>query len=515
MGCADAAALASLLDAHRARVAAVFDGIFASAAGGEHPLAHVWQDSTDVEACSQALAQLGYRHPEDIGKRLKAMRAGSRYREMPAASQAQLDRLIPLTVESAAAEPEPDATLERMLDLLESVSRRSAYLALLEEYPQALTRLATMMSASPWVAQYLTQHPILLDELLDARALYTAPDWPAALEHLRAQLTDAGSDTEKQMDLLRHFKHAHTMRLIAQDLAGLLPIETLSDHLSDLACVQLDEVLRITWPTIRHAHRPDPRFAIIGYGKLGGKELGYAGDLDIVFLYDDDAPEAPEIYARYAQRVNAWLTTVTAAGVLYETDLRLRPDGAGGLLVSPLESFREYQAKHAWVWEHQALTRARFVAGDRKIGAAFEALRVDILKQPRDLDTLRREVLAMRQKLLDGHPNRSSLFDLKHDRGGLIDVEFAVQFLVLGYAHRCAELTGNIGNLALLKLAARLGLLTAERAQAAHDAYRRFRQLQHAVRLQGERYARVAPESVAAERRAVEALWADVLGEPK
>jgi glutamate-ammonia-ligase adenylyltransferase len=515
MGCADAAALASLLDAHRARVAAVFDGIFASAAGGEHPLAHVWQDSTDVEACSQALAQLGYRHPEDIGKRLKAMRAGSRYREMPAASQAQLDRLIPLTVESAAAEPEPDATLERMLDLLESVSRRSAYLALLEEYPQALTRLATMMSASPWVAQYLTQHPILLDELLDARALYTAPDWPAALEHLRAQLTDAGSDTEKQMDLLRHFKHAHTMRLIAQDLAGLLPIETLSDHLSDLACVLLDEVLRITWPTIRHAHRPDPRFAIIGYGKLGGKELGYAGDLDIVFLYDDDAPEAPEIYARYAQRVNAWLTTVTAAGVLYETDLRLRPDGAGGLLVSPLESFREYQAKHAWVWEHQALTRARFVAGDRKIGAAFEALRVDILKQPRDLDTLRREVLAMRQKLLDGHPNRSSLFDLKHDRGGLIDVEFAVQFLVLGYAHRCAELTGNIGNLALLKLAARLGLLTAERAQAAHDAYRRFRQLQHAVRLQGERYARVAPESVAAERRAVEALWADVLGEPK
>lgn len=515
MGCADAAALASLLDAYRARVAAVFDGIFASAADGEHPLAHVWQDSTDVEACSQALAQLGYRHPEEIGKRLKAMRTGSRYREMPAASQSQLDRLIPLAVESAAAEKNPDATLERVLDLLESVSRRSAYLALLEEYPQALTRLVTLMSASPWVAQYLTQHPILLDELLDTRALYTAPNWPAALEHLRAQLTDAGSDTEKQMDLLRHFKHAHTMRLIAQDLAGLLPIETLSDHLSDLACVLLDEVLRITWRTVRHAHRPDPRFAIVGYGKLGGKELGYAGDLDIVFLYDDDAPEAPEIYARYAQRVNAWLTTVTAAGVLYETDLRLRPDGAGGLLVSPLESFKEYQAKHAWIWEHQALTRARFVAGDRKIGAAFEALRVDILRQHRDPDTLRGEVLAMRQKLLDGHPNRSPLFDLKHDRGGLIDVEFAVQYLVLGHAHRYPELTGNIGNLALLKLAARLDLLAAERAQAAHDAYRRFRQLQHAVRLQGERYARVEPASVAAERRAVEALWADVLGKAR
>ena len=515
MGCADAAALASVLDEQRAQVAAVFDGIFASASGGEHPLAHVWQESADEEACAQALAQLGYRHAADIGKRLKTMRAGGRYREMPAASQAQLDRLIPLTVESAAAEQNPDVTLERMLDLLECVSRRSAYLALLEEYPQALTRLAALMSASPWVAQYLIQHPILLDELLDTRALYTAPDWPAALEHLHAQLADVAGDTEKEMDLLRHFKHAHTMRLIAQDLAGLLPIETLSDHLSDLACVLLDEVLRITWPTVRHAHRPDPRFAIIGYGKLGGKELGYAGDLDIVFLYDDDAPEAPEIYARYAQRVNAWLTTVTAAGVLYETDLRLRPDGAGGLLVSPLESFKEYQSKHAWIWEHQALTRARFVAGDRAIGAAFEALRVDILKQRRDLDSLRREVLAMRQKLLEGHPNRTPLFDLKHDRGGLIDVEFAVQYLVLGHSHRYAELTGNIGNLALLKLAARLGLLAAERAQAAHDAYRRFRQLQHSVRLQGERYARVQPEGVEAERQAVKALWEDVFGEPR
>ncbi|KPK19410.1 MAG: glutamine-synthetase adenylyltransferase [Betaproteobacteria bacterium SG8_41] len=513
MGLPGMAALADSLETHRARVAGVFDGIFAPTPGGEHTLAHLWQESTDADKCIETLSELGYRHPDEIAARLRSMRESSRYREMPAPSQSQLDRLIPFTVEAAAAERNPDSTLERILNLLESVSRRSAYLALFEEYPQALTRLAAMMSASPWVAQYLTQHPILLDELLDTRALYAAPDWPAAVKHLRAQLTDAEDDTEKQMDVLRHFKHAHTMRLVAQDLAELLPIETLSDHLSDLACVLLEEVLKVAWPTVRHAHRPDPRFAIIGYGKLGGKELGYASDLDIVFLYDDQAPEAPEIYARYAQRVNTWLTSATPAGVLYETDLRLRPDGAGGLLVSPLASFQEYQLKHAWIWEHQALTRARFVAGDQAIGNAFEALRVKILRQEREPETLRREVLAMRQKLLDGHPNRTPLFDLKHDRGGLIDVEFAVQYLVLGHAHRHPELTGNIGNLALLKLAARLGLVAPERAQAAHDAYRRLRQLQHGLRLRGERYARIEPEAIASERQAVEKLWADIFGE--
>ncbi len=513
MGLPGMAALADSLETHRARVAGVFDGIFAPTPGGEHTLAHLWQESTDAGKCIETLSELGYRHPDEIAARLRSLRESNRYREMPAPSQSQLDRLIPFTVEAAAAERNPDSTLERILNLLESVSRRSAYLALLEEYPQALTRLAAMMSASPWVAQYLTQHPILLDELLDTRALYAAPDWPAAVKHLRAQLTDAEDDTEKQMDVLRHFKHAHTMRLVAQDLAELLPIETLSDHLSDLACVLLEEVLKVAWPTVRHAHRPDPRFAIIGYGKLGGKELGYASDLDIVFLYDDQAPEAPEIYARYAQRVNTWLTSATPAGVLYETDLRLRPDGAGGLLVSPLASFQEYQLKHAWIWEHQALTRARFVAGDQGIGNAFEALRVKILRQEREPETLRREVLAMRQKLLDGHPNRTPLFDLKHDRGGLIDVEFVVQYLVLGHAHRHPELTGNIGNLALLKLTARLGLVAPERAQAAHDAYRRLRQLQHGLRLRGERYARIEPEAIAGERQAVEKLWADVFGE--
>ena len=367
------------------------------------------------------------------------------------------------------------------------------------------------MSASPWVAQYLTLHPILLDELLDSRALYAPPDWPELRRMLRVQLDDAAADIEKQMDALRHFKHAQTLRLVAQDLAGTLPLETLSDHLSDLACLILDEVLRLTWAGLRQRHRDEPAFAIVGYGKLGGKELGYASDLDLVFLYEDSAPEAPEYYARLAQRINTWLTSATPAGVLYETDLRLRPDGVSGLLVSPLDSFREYQTKQAWVWEHQALSRARFEAGDRAIGNKFEALRIAILRQKRDLAALRDEVVAMRQKMLDAHPNTSGLFDLKHDRGGIIDVEFIVQYLVLGYSHAHSELTGNIGNLALLKLAARLGLIGETRALAVHDAYRRFRQLQHSLRLQGQTYARVPPETVHDAARAVLELWEQVL----
>jgi glutamate-ammonia-ligase adenylyltransferase len=513
MGLPDYPALAAELEAHRRRVSRHFQDIFAAAPGTTHALAHVWQATDDAAGTAGTLERLGFRRPDAVAERLGAMRTGARYREMPAAGQARLDRLVPLAIEAAAVGSQPDETLARVLDLLDAVSRRGSYLALLEEYPQALRQLAELMRASPWVAQYLTRYPILLDELLDTRTLYGAPEWPALKRRLEAELADAAGDTERQMEVLRHFKNAQTLRLIAQDLTGLLPLETLADHLSDLAGVILDQVLRLAWRTVRNAHRPDPLFALIGYGKLGGKELGYASDLDLVFLYDDAAPAAPENYARLAQRVSYWLTTITSAGVLYEVDLRLRPDGAGGLLVSPLESFREYQSRHAWVWEHQALSRARYVAGEAGIGAKFEELRVAVLRQPRDLAALRRDVAAMRRKLLEGHPNRTALFDLKHDPGGLIDVEFVVQYLVLGHAHRHPGLTRNIGNLALLKLAAQLGLIDEQGASAAHEAYRRFRRLQHNLRLQGEKYARVPPESVAEDRRAVRELWDSVFGD--
>jgi glutamate-ammonia-ligase adenylyltransferase len=511
MGCADYAALHALLDHHRGNVTRHFESIFATSQDDAHPLAGLWHAGDD-EKNLDSLRELGYRAPQQTLARIAALRDNNRVRLMPESSQARMRQLVPLVIEIAARQPDPDSTLERMLLLLESISRREAYLALLLQYPQTIERGAQLANASPWAAAYLARHPILLDELLDTTTLYAAPDWTRLGAALRSQIDEVAGDTEHQMDVMRHFKHSQTMHLIAQDLSGELPLEKLSDHLSDLADLILYEVLRVTWQGMRSKHRGQPRFAIVAYGKLGGKELGYASDLDLIFLYDDDAPEAPENYARLAQRLNNWLTSLTPAGVLYESDLRLRPDGTGGLLVSTIAGFAEYQAKRAWVWEHQALTRARFTAGDRDIGRQFEAIRIEVLRQNRDLEPLRAEVVTMRDKMSDAHPNTSGRFDIKHDRGGLIDVEFIVQYLVLGYSHRHAELTGNIGNLALLKLAARLGLIAESEALAAHDAYRRLRQLQHARRLQGDKYARVEAATLGPEIAAVKKLWASVLG---
>ena len=514
MGHPDYAAFLHTLDAHRELVTRHFEDIFASRepmAGAEH-CAAVWRGTIADEDAVALLAQQGFADAPGLLARLQELRRGARYNSLSSAGQARFDRLLPRLVDEATRHAGPDATLERMLKLLESIATRSAYLSLLLEYPQAIERLAQLASASPWAAEYLARYPVLLDELLDARILYATPDRDELARALRTQLTECASDAEQQMETLRHFKQAQVIHLAAQDLGGTLALETLSDHLSDLACVILAEVLRLAWESLKTRHRPAPRFAIIGYGKLGGKELGYATDLDIIFLYDDEAPEAPVQYARLAQRINGWLTTMTPGGILYETDLRLRPDGASGLLVSPFAAFEAYQRNKAWPWEHQALTRARFAAGDRELGERFERFRVELLRTPRELESLRREVAAMRGKMLAGHPNRSALFDIKHDRGGLVDVEFIVQFLVLGYASAHAELTGNIGNLALLKLAARLGLIPEALALGAFDAYRALRRLQHMLRLQGEKYARVPRETVATAAAAVLALWDAVFG---
>ena len=259
-------------------------------------------------------------------------------------------------------------------------------------------------------------------------------------------------------------------------------------------------------------HRDEPRFAIVGYGKLGGKELGYASDLDLIFLYEDSDDRAPEIYARLAQRLSGWLTSRTAAGVLFDIDLRLRPEGGSGLLVSSIDAFRRYQREAAWTWEHQALTRARFCAGEVTVGAEFEEERRSILRTERDEAKLRDDVLSMREQLLQGHPNESDLFDLKHDRGGMIDIEFVVQYLVLGHAHRHSELTRNTGNIALLKVAGQLGLILGDSADAVADAYREYRRRQHRLRLNGAKYARVPAAEVQGHIDATRALWRGVFG---
>ncbi|HEY6044461.1 MAG TPA: bifunctional [glutamate--ammonia ligase]-adenylyl-L-tyrosine phosphorylase/[glutamate--ammonia-ligase] adenylyltransferase, partial [Nitrosospira sp.] len=462
MGFATYADFLQQLNNHRGNVTRHFEQIFAVPEESHTLNAFAWlgqQESpngSEAEATAAQLVMMGYSSPEKIIQRLQDFYASSRYRQLPGSSKQRLDALISALIEIAAKFPSANVTLERLLQLLESVSRRAAYLALLREHPQALERLAKLASMSQWASEYLSRHPILLDELLNPNDFPIVPDWARARAGLTQELDGAGGpdgkDIEQQMDVLRHFHHAHIFRFLAKDVEGLLPLETLSDHLTDLADLILDRVLHLAWSGLRRKHRHEPAFAIIGYGKLGGKELGYASDLDIIFLYDDAHPDAPEIYARLSQRINAWLTSYTSAGLLYETDLRLRPNGSSGLLVSSIEAFDQYQRNHAWVWEHQALTRARFVAGDSRVGEAFEKTRRDVLRQRRDLPSLKHEVLAMRQKMLDAHPNSSGLFDVKHDRGGIIDVEFIVQYLILGHACDYPELTNNIGNIALLKL---------------------------------------------------------------
>ena len=310
------------------------------------------------------------------------------------------------------------------------------------------------------------------------------------------------------MNVLREMHQAQVFRLLAQDLAGLLSVERLADHLSALADLVLEEIIRLAWKDLRGKHLDRaPRFAVIGYGKLGGKELGYASDLDIIFLYDEADERAAEVYARLAQRINHWLSSRTSSGILFETDLALRPSGAAGLLVSSIEAFDGYQEKDAWVWEHQALTRARYSAGDRAVGEKFELIRERILRRSREKRPLAKEILAMREKINAAHPNRSGLFDVKHDRGGMIDIEFAVQFLVLAHAHRFADLAKNPGNIALLKMAADHSLIAPELAERCRNAYREFRRVQHALRLNGAQYARVPQRQVSEHVSAVRELW--------
>lgn len=515
MGFADHAALLAALDCHRNKVTRHFEQAFAAPQTDQnsHPLTAVCCGTADAATLHALLENAGYDDPERVLAILDALRHGTA--RLAESTQLILNGLLPPALEVIGSQPDPAVTLERFAALVHAIARRSTYLALLAEYPAALRQLVRLLAASPWAAQMITQQPQLLDELIAPQHLMRVPDWTQLAAQLHAELDALPGDTEAQMDALRRFKQAQTLRLLAQDVAGRLTLEALSDHLSDLADTLLNETLARCWAGLKSRHRDEPRFAVIGYGKLGGKELGYASDLDLVFLYDDADERAQETYARLAQRINTWLSTLTAAGMLYETDLRLRPDGASGLLVSSTEAFRDYQLHHAWVWEHQALTRARFVCGDAAIGAVFETLRREVLCLPRDAVKLREAVLAMREKMRAGHANASDLFDLKHDRGGIVDVEFSVQYLVLRQCAAHPELADNVGNIALLLRAGAAGMIPADLAEAAADAYRELRRQQHAIKLSGAEYARVPPAAIAGARDAVRALWSQVMCGPQ
>ena len=513
MGHTDFAALLGALDQHRHKVTRHFEQVFAAPQADQtsHPLAAVCCGTAGPEAAQALLENAGYREPARVQATLDGLRQHAA--RLPESTQLRLNALLPPALEIVGALGEPETTLDRLAALIQSIARRATYLALLAEYPAALRQLARLLAASPWAAQMITRQPQLLDELIAPQHLMSVPDWTQLAAQLKAELDAAPGDTEAQMDIMRRFKQVQTLRLLAQDVAGRLTLEALSDHLSYLADTLLSETLARCWAHLKTRHRDTPRFAVIGYGKLGGKELGYASDLDLVFLFDDDDERAQEIYARLAQRINTWLGTTTATGVLYESDLRLRPDGASGLLVSSTEAFRNYQMAHAWTWEHQAITRARFVCGDASIGEAFETIRRDILCLPRDAAKLRDEVLAMRQKMHDGHPNATELFDLKHDSGGIVDVEFCVQYLILRDCSQHPELADNVGNIALLQRAGAAGLIPADRAAAAADAYRELRRRQHVIKLAGAAHARVPADDLYPVRAAVRALWTATMTE--
>ncbi len=522
-GFSDVAALASELDKRQARVAAQFDIIFveknstqsldnAADLTASFPIF----DDIDPERLSNHLASIGFDEPALSAKNLLTSWNSTRVRSLSEQRRAQLHTLmraaLPIIAEQSGSH---SSTLYRLIDFFETIARRSAYLSLLTEYPHTLKRLIRMMAASEWAAKYLTRHPVLLDELLDDESLQAEPDWKEFSSECRRQVAAFSGDTERQMDVLREQHHAQLFRLLAKDIDGLLSIERLADYLSALADVLIEIVLETVWKSLPTQHKGSPQFAVIAYGKLGGKELGYASDLDVIFLYEDDDPDAPALYARLAQRFITWMTSHTSAGILFDVDIALRPDGASGLLVSSFTAFEKYQRESAWVWEHQALTRARFCAGDAAIGARFETLRAELLKMPRDKTELTHEVLSMRQRMHDAHPNQSDLFDLKHDSGGMIDIEFIVQYLILRYATHYPQLTADIGNIALLKLLGELQLIDASLAETAANAYRDFRKLQHQLRLKGADKARVElSPTVVSQRNAVNQLWREAIQQP-
>ncbi|MBP5987422.1 MAG: bifunctional [glutamate--ammonia ligase]-adenylyl-L-tyrosine phosphorylase/[glutamate--ammonia-ligase] adenylyltransferase [Azonexus sp.] len=506
-------AMLAVLDDHRNKVSRHFEAVFSDPEAGDHPLTGLWQGQMDEESALEALGKLNFRHPHEALTRLAELRTSSRYQQLPASNRSRLDAVGPRLIEAAGATGAPDTTLVRGLNFLEGIARRGSYLALLQQYPMALRRVADMVCASNWAAEYLNRHPLLLDELLDPRLYEIATNWTGFRESLRENLAQHAGDTEREMDILREMHHAQVFRLLAQDLSGLQTIESLSDHLTELADTIVQETLPLCWQTIKKRHCETPKFAVIGYGKMGGKELGYASDLDLVYLFDDDAMDAEENYTRLGQRLNTWLSSQTPAGILFETDLRLRPNGDSGLLAVSVDAFRDYELKNAWVWEHQALTRARFCAGDPAVGARFEEIRVEILRQTRDLAKLKEEVVAMRRKMIDAHASNSdSEFGLKHDPGGIIDVEFIVQYLILAYSHGHASLTGNLGNIALLRMAGELGLIDIGLAESAGNAYREYRRLQHAKRLSATPKAAIPREGIEPHIAAVRKLWEAVLG---
>jgi [glutamine synthetase] adenylyltransferase / [glutamine synthetase]-adenylyl-L-tyrosine phosphorylase len=508
MGFADWPTLEAAIDTHRVLVQETFNSLFEAPAHRTATRIASWltdpQAPPEPQELADDLAEAGVADAAAVAATLIEFTRARRYRGLSGSIRAKLEKLLPQLVSAVAAEGGGAVLAARLVALFEAIDRREAYYSLLLEFPQVLTRAARLMAKSAWAARLLARHPILLDELTRGTASFSATDWKLEREMLRAEAVAAKDDVERLLDVLRHFKQRHVLRLTAADVEGELAVMALSDELSALADTILDVTIEMA------AGEPLRGFCVVGYGKLGGKELGYASDLDIVFLYDETLSIASEQVGRLAQRIISWITSLTPAGVLYETDLRLRPDGAKGLLVSSLNAFRDYQLKRAWTWEHQALTRARFAAGDAALGGRFDALRDEILAQPRDRAKLFADIVAMRRKMRAEH--KADAQELKHIAGGIIDLEFCVQALVLADGPAHPQLRENKGNHMLLKRAADLALIDAKVAIDAAEAYLAMRRRTHEAALNDDEKVKVAPGELEPERAAVRLLETRLFG---
>jgi len=527
-----------VLRGHMARVHSHFEQVFEApqTGDGKAALDALWQEALDDDAAQAALREAGFDDAGAVLRQLNVLRHSSRYRALHRTGRERLDRLMPLLLGATGAHDEADVVLQRLLKLVEAVARRSAYLALLVEHPLALSQLVRLCAVSPWITVRLVQYPLLLDELLDARSLYA----PASRDELATELQrrlDAvpDGDLEQTMDALRQFKQAAVLRVAAADVMDAVPLMVVSDHLSHIAEVVLEQVLELAWADLVRRHgrpsvasggrREEKGFVIVAYGKLGGVELGYGSDLDMVFLHasNDAAPVSSAVtagpkvvadavfYARLGQRIIHFLTALTPAGTLYEVDMRLRPSGASGLLVVGLPGFEDYQKNKAWIWEHQALVRARVVAGDGAVAKEFRRVRHEVLSRERDPLLLQKEVREMRERMRDNLSHESAgRFDLKQGRGGIADIEFMVQFGVLRGAAKAPELTEVTDNIRLLAALAERDFFSAQECAVLSDAYRTFRAEAHRLALQ-ERPAIVDVKDFVDQRAAVARIWRKIL----
>jgi [glutamine synthetase] adenylyltransferase / [glutamine synthetase]-adenylyl-L-tyrosine phosphorylase len=444
---------------------------------------------------------------------LDQWRAQPGYARLSEDERARLEALVPVIVESAGKTATPAATLVVALDLVLRMAAWPRYLHTFANHTGAITRLVALVGASPWLGQLLLARPALADELLPGRNSDRPPDRATLARSLQETLRRCADDEPGLMIALCNFKHSVILQVLALDLEGALTLDQVSAALSDLADVLLSAILSRV--SERLGHGSVSPVGIVAYGKLGSREMSYASDTDIVFLHEDAPAECEPAFTRLASTVNRWLTTATAAGTLYETDFRLRPYGTHGLLTSSLSGFGSYQETAAWTWEHQALTRARFVAGDPRVGQRFAQLRRQILARPRQATVLHTDVLAMRQRIAESrrkHAPGAGLFDVKHSRGGIIDVEFAVQYSILARAAAHPQLLEAPDNATALAICAELGLVSPDLAQAATQAFRSYRLWMHRERLRGNEVVLVPAAQAESHRTAVLSLWQHVFG---